>query len=56
MNPRLFNLIISIIFILFISTVLICIIIEILKGNTVITVTLITTLFPPMVSRIFNKK
>lgn len=55
MNPRLFNLIISIMFILFIFTVFICIIIEILKGNTVVTVTMITTLFPPIVTRIIKK-
>ena len=56
MNPRLFNLIISIIFILFICASLICIVIEIIKGNTIVTVTLISTLFPPMVTKICNNK
>ena len=56
MNPRLFKLIISIMFILFIFTLLTCIIIEIIKGNNVVTVTMITTLFTPIISRICNNK
>ena len=55
MNPRLFKLIISIMFILFIFTLLICIIIEVIKGNNIVTVTMITTLFPTIINKLYNK-
>ena len=55
MNPRLFKLIISIMFILFIFALLICIIIEIIKGNNLVTITMITTILPPIINKLFSK-
>ena len=51
MNPKLFNLIISIMFILFILAIFICVIIEILKGNTAITISVITILIPTIMNK-----
>ena len=55
MNPRLFNLIISIMFILFMFALLTCIIIEIIKGNNTVTISMITIIFPPIIAKVFNK-
>ena len=55
MNPKLFNLIISIMFILFIFVLLTCIIIEIINDNNTFTISIITIIFPPIIAKVFNK-